>query len=469
MENVSFCALNQASSVSNFSENEDLGDELLHRAGYNDENDEDQLGSYNDDPADDIEEVWENSDGELEAKNAQLNVVDHSDTHMMIKVVSFFFLIWQRCYGVSGIAIVVLLKFFKQTLLMLADKSGSDVIRSLAEFFPVSLAKVKEIVGIGGVDFTIYVMCPKCSAIYAKEGCSKKLPDGRVVSKTCSNVLWPQHPHRSRRLPCGEKLLKKVRGKNGNTFWYPRKVYTYQSITKTLNNFFQKETFTEHCEKWRNSAPTNGDMHDIYDGKVWKEFYIYKGKPFLKEPNNLALILNVDWFNPYKHAPGSIGAIYCVIANLPREERYKRENIILIGLIEGEPKHDMNSVLKPIVDEFLKLWNGVWIGDGLLNRVFVRAALLCVACDIPAARKVAGFMGHNATFGCSRCSKRFPVASFGEKPDFSGFNRNSWPKRNAEEHRSTAMNTLGAKTPSELARLESESGARYTELWKLPY
>ena len=28
--------------------------------------------------------------------------------------------------------------------------------------------------------------------------------------------------------------------------------------------------------------------------------------------------------------------------------------------------------------------------------VLVRAALLCVACDIPPARKVCGFMGHNS-------------------------------------------------------------------------
>ena len=34
------------------------------------------------------------------------------------------------------------------------------------------------------------------------------------------------------------------------------------------NNFFQKETFTKHSEKWRNATPMNGGMYDIYDGKV---------------------------------------------------------------------------------------------------------------------------------------------------------------------------------------------------------
>ena len=47
-------------------------------------------------------------------------------------------------------------------------------------------------------------------------------------------------------------------------------------------------------------------------------------------------------------------------ANLPWEERYKRENIVFLALIEGEPKHDLNAVLKPIVDKFMSLWTGSW-------------------------------------------------------------------------------------------------------------
>ena len=158
-------------------------------------------------------------------------------------------------------------------------------------------------------------------------------------------------------------------------------------------------------------------------------------------------MLNVNWFNPFKHSPGSIGAVYCVLANLPRNERYKRENILLLALIEGEPKHDMNAILKPIVDELITLWEGhrFWIK---LKYTFVLVALLCVACDIPAARKVAGFLSHNARFGCSRCFKVFPVNAFGERPDYSGFNRNSWPKRNAHQHRAHAFKTLKATSES---------------------
>ena len=234
---------------------------------------------------------------------------------------------------------------------------------------------------------------------------------------------------------------------------------------------YSKKTFSRCAIYGKNKDQGDIDspeLADIHDGKVWKEFQEYEGRPFLKKRNNLALIMNVDWFNPFKHAPGSVGAVYCVFANLPREERYKRENVLLLGLIEGEPKHDLNSLLKPAVDELLKLWDGHTFRQHFKS-FFVRVALLCIACDVPAARKVAGFMAHNAKRGCSRCLKEFPVKAFGDKPIFSGFDRNTWPKRDSESHRRDAHRTLKATSSSQRKKLESTLGVRYTELLRLPY
>ena len=54
------------------------------------------------------------------------------------------------------------------------------------------------------------------------------------------------------------------------------------------------------------------------------------------------------------------------------------------------------------------------------------AALLCVSCDSPAMRKIAGFVGHNAVKGCYKCMKSLATASFGEKPDYSVFDHENW-------------------------------------------
>ena len=75
--------------------------------------------------------------------------------------------------------------------------------------------------------------------------------------------------------------------------------------------------------------------------------------PFLSGENTFGLMLNVDWYQPYKYSPYSIGDMYLVVMNLPRSERYHRKNLILVGIIPGpnEPSLTINSYLSPLVDE----------------------------------------------------------------------------------------------------------------------
>ena len=114
-------------------------------------------------------------------------------------------------------------------------------------------------------------------------------------------------------------------------------------------------------------------------------------------------MLRVDWFEPYKHTNHSCGVIYLVRMNLPREERFKPENVIIVGIIPGpkELKGDMTSFLKPLVDELIEFWDGVIITDTLLpgGMFMVRVALLALCCDVPAARKWRRFAGHSAAKG----------------------------------------------------------------------
>ena len=120
---------------------------------------------------------------------------------------------------------------------------------------------------------------------------------------------------------------------------------------------------------------------DVYDGKVWKDFMTVNDVPFLCAPYNFAFQLNVDWFQPFKHTQHSEGAIYLSILNLPLEERFLKEKVILVGIIPGpkEPALHMNSFLQPLVDELKELWEGVIVSIPNKISTIILAELICVA------------------------------------------------------------------------------------------
>ena len=135
---------------------------------------------------------------------------------------------------------------------------------------------------------------------------------------------------------------------------------------------------------------------------MWQEFC--EGM-LLKEPFSLAFILNVDWFQPFTHTKYSVGVIYLTVLNLPCHICYKRENVILIRIIPGphEPKNDINFYLQPLVKELLELWNGIKLyictQKGKREKI-VRAAVICVSCDLPAGHKThVAFWGTRLPWG----------------------------------------------------------------------
>jgi len=61
-------------------------------------------------------------------------------------------------------------------------------------------------------------------------------------------------------------------------------------------------------------------MSDVIRGTVWKDFKGADVKHFMNHERNLALMMNVDWFQPFKDSPYSVGVTYLAIMNLPRAE-----------------------------------------------------------------------------------------------------------------------------------------------------
>lgn len=408
------------------------------------------------------------SDSEPE-DNIDLQTADRKST-MLLNWTLLFLVYLQAVFRLSDGVLGHLIKFLKVLFTVLGQ--FCTICAQIALAFPASLYRARNtnFLRTHAEDhkFKRYVVCRKCHKLYYLQDCV----DGtgpRERSKVCVFQQFPNHPHHRMREPCGTLLLRTVELTTGRKVLYPFMTYCYLGLEVSMQTFLNRNGFLDCCEEWRNRAVTPGVLADVYDGQLWKDFQIYNGQPFLSQPFNFALMMNVDFFQPYKHVPYSVGAIYCVVMNLPRNIRYKEENAILVGLIPGphEPQRDMNTYLEPLVLELLQFWDGIEMTISSSSKRVVRCALLCVACDLPAGRKVCGFLGHSAHLGCSRCFKKFPgvVGAL----DYSGFDRENWTLRSGSVHRDTALMLRNKTTRTDRDKAESESGCRYSVLLKLPY
>ena len=380
----------------------------------------------------------------------------------------YFLLIWQATCHLSDNGLAWLLNFLVSWLRVLGVEISNEVFEKLAMSFPGSLYLVRQFLNVDRDDFNKFVVCPKCTKLYKYDSCISMI-NNRQVAKKCSNT----HYSRGRKLTCDATLVTKVTLQNGKTCFYPIKYYCSNSIIDQLEKLVLRKDFPINCELWRKREVGENTFADVYDGNLWKEFQNVSDSPFLSNPRNYGFMLNFDFFQPMKHRKDySVGVFYLAILNLPRSERFKWENIIIVGVVPSlgrEPK-DLNEFLEPAVDELKALWKGVKIKASLSRFALTfRAAVLCVSSDVPATRKICGFKGHSAQLGCSRCLKKF-LGGFGEKRDYSGFNRSSWKPRTNEEHRRMAIKITQCKTKARKNLLGQQSGiTHYSILLRLDY
>ena len=384
-----------------------------------------------------------------------------------LRYLFIFLLLWQSAYRISNAALITLIRFLRYFVQILGTAFQVQNLHTVVQNMPVTLKKLQHSLGLVSDDWmTEFVVCSKCHSIYEYKDCAITMGGRAIDSKLCRHISMPEHPQARFRGECGTPLLKKQRCKAGTKF-VPRKAYPYRSIKRSITELVNSKSFVENCEQWRQRQTffPSGYLCDVYDGSVWKKF-IDNG--FLKVPHSYLLCLNVDWFQPFKHTTYSCGAIYLTVQNLPRSQRYKKENVILVGVMPGphESSLSVDSYLSPLIEELSQFWQGVLIPfqhNGVTVNLNVRLALSCVACDIPGSRKVCGFVGHNARQGCNKCFKQF------QKNNFSGYDRQNWILRDNKTHREHCKELLNMRTKSSLHDIEMKYGVRYSVLLALPY
>ena len=327
---------------------------------------------------------------ELYQDNLDLSInVEQSNKPEFVTWICMFISLWQYVFNITDTAIEILIKFLKVIFNMLSINIHS--LRDIPIMFPSSLYMFHNYLGYERDCYTKYVVCTKCYQLYGLED-AQMMIRGKRYSRKCSNILFPDHPNKRYRKECGQTFMQEVKASSGKKTLVPLKSYIYKYFKKSLSELIATEDFEKNCDLWKERVYHDGVYSDVFDGREWKKF-----SDFLNKERSYGLMLNVDWFCPYHHVKSiSIGVIYLVCLNLPRSERFKRKNVILVGVIPSMKKEPAtNSFLKPLIDELQTACNeGFSIRSGLDEQVHkFKAALICVGCDIPATRKVSGFLG----------------------------------------------------------------------------
>lgn len=358
----------------------------------------------------------------------------------------------------------ILIKFVR---ILLEECGGSEY-----ESFPKSLYLAKQTLGL--VDrFVNFAACPKCHKLYKKDN----ITDIRqqTVMK-CSHVEFPNSATRRRR-QCKTPLAKRVTLNNSISI-RPELVYPVACIQQQLSSMFLRPGFEKSLRHWTDRIRPDNVLSDIYDGQIWqnlKESSEQMSNKFFrpeKADSHLGLIMNLDWFQPYEGTIYSTGVIYAAICNLPRDIRFKPENMLILGILPGPKEvslHKINHYLSPIITELELLWKGMTLNstNECPNGKDIRVAVIIASCDIPAARKLCGHV--SALVSCHRCEKRSNYVN--NQHSFGGMeNMEEWfIKKDSTKHRQNALDWRRCKSNAERARFVKKNGVRWSELLRLPY
>ena len=311
---------------------------------------------------------------------------------------------------------------------------------------------------------TSYLQCPACFALYPYPGTGfRRLPPNTI--ERCDHRPTPESA------PCGVPLWKDRRI-GATTLKVPSRKYVHQSLKEWVGRLITRPGIEDALDA-AYDKPAADRMTDIWDSPVLRKFRDVDGTPFFAKHGDdlrLAFSLGADSFHPLGSLEAkqsmSSTAIYMVVLNLPKEERFKYKNMYLAGVIPGPSKpslEQINHALACLVRELLDFWKGVfytWTYKFPAGR-FSKGAMIPLVADMLAARQVAGFGSATSTFFCTFCLLTIQ--------DIENLRKDTWPGRRLHDHLEFAREWKNCENERDRGHLFRLHGIRWSALLELPY
>jgi hypothetical protein len=135
---------------------------------------------------------------------------------------------------------------------------------------------------------------------------------------------------------------------------------------------------------------------DIKDGKIYQDFKnTFRTDQFEKV---FSFLINTDGISICDKSKISIWPVYLVINELPKEERFHINNIIIAAICVGLSKPEVDIIWENLYSEFKSLEHGV-----VLKEEIYRFYCLFGVYDKPARALVLNMVQSNGKFGCLKC------------------------------------------------------------------
>jgi Transposase family tnp2 len=201
--------------------------------------------------------------------------------------------------------------------------------------------------------------------------------------------------------PCGISRYIVIPAINRRQVAQPRKQFYYLPLIPRLLLYYSNATRSQLYQTYPASLLGNQfpGYRDCWDGSLYMEHMKNR------DPRHLVLIFFTDGVQAVRQKTHSVWPLMLIQPNLPPDIRYKKENLILVGIIPG-PKHPSNltSFLQPLIDEFKRLEQGVRAWDGYREEWFtLTASLLHIGGDQPACALMMGMKGPRGKHPCRCC------------------------------------------------------------------
>ena len=169
-----------------------------------------------------------------------------------LKAAIIFLLTWQISFTVSNAGLLALLAFLYK-LFQFLSKNSNEILQFFGMNFPKTRDAALKMIGIDKSAFIKYIVCPCCDACYSYY----LVEESNQILKECKHIQFPNHPHESRRQPCGAYLMKIIKSSSDAcTRVRPIKLFAYQSLKVAMTNLLNKDGFLKQCEQWRQREKT---------------------------------------------------------------------------------------------------------------------------------------------------------------------------------------------------------------------